>query len=184
MRGEHQPRQNYTPNLLSEDPDMLEREGTPERGETKEGGHEIVVRKSYQTPNKAHQKITSISPKRIEKSKSPENPSRNELEPVKKPYANYLVEVRKKRIEEEKKGIKVKYAQWEKHLKAQGVSHKEKVMNILDDVNRIEHQVKMKEEKLKSLGVNKHEEPFDLQDQVGDMYLQSIRAKLAILKDF
>jgi len=111
-----------------------------------------------------------------EKEKSPE--------PEKKSYPNYLEEIKKKRVELEKQGTKPKYVHWEKYMKNKGMTKQEKMINIMDEVGRLEHQMKMKEERLKRLNIPENMQPMELEEQVGEMYLESIKAKLAIIKGF
>jgi hypothetical protein len=142
-------------------------------------------------PKKLYEKkprVVSMSPKRIEKKafeQGEDEVKADILEPelAKKSYPNYLADVRKNRIEQEKKTGKGKYGQWEKHLKNKGMTQQEKVMNILDDINRMEFQAKKKESKLRRHDPAKEFQPLELEDDVGEMYLESIKAKLAIIKD-
>ena len=119
---------------------------------------------------------------RIGKKKAEEKSPEPEVE--KKSYPNYLEEIKKKRVEQERKGNKAKYVHWEKTMKNKGLSKQEKMMTILDEVGRLEHQMKIKEEKLKAMEIPGNMNPMELEEQVGEMYLESIKAKLAIIKGF
>ena len=98
-----------------------------------------------------------------------------------KVYTNYLEEVKRKRMEQEKKGIKAKHGNWESVLKSSELTKNEKVSIAIDDISRIDHQAKIKEERLKQHLIPKNLEREDLEDQVTDLYLEAIRAKLAIV---
>ena len=93
-------------------------------------------------------------------------------------YPNYLEDMKKKRLEQEKQGILPKN-QWEKALKDNKLSYKDKVDNILFDAKRLEQKAKRKEEVRKSGFSND-----DNDDDINDIYMESIKAKLAVLQQW
>lgn len=112
-----------------------------------------------------------------------ENQSIQQDEPVepKKVYPNYIEELKKQRMEMEKKGLKYKKQTWEKHLQDDKLSYYEKVNFVLDDLKAMEEKAKEKENWLrenKKLGSKYSKEE---EEEVDDLYAEAIRAKIAVL---
>ncbi|KAL4507219.1 hypothetical protein ABPG72_002012 [Tetrahymena utriculariae] len=96
--------------------------------------------------------------------------------PQKKYQVDYIQELRKQREEQEKKiGKKSKLEDWEKYKYDPSLSSNEKYKFILQSANRLEHNAKLKE--LRSNNNN----DFDAQEQANNLYIDSIKAKLALL---
>ncbi|KAL4460323.1 hypothetical protein ABPG74_000074 [Tetrahymena malaccensis] len=96
--------------------------------------------------------------------------------PQKKYQVDYIQELRKNREEQEKKvGKKSKLEDWEKYKYDPSLSSNEKYKFILQSANRLEHNAKLKE--LRSNNNN----DFDAQEQANNLYIDSIKAKLALL---
>ncbi|EAR99059.1 hypothetical protein TTHERM_00387010 (macronuclear) [Tetrahymena thermophila SB210] len=96
--------------------------------------------------------------------------------PQKKYQVDYIQELRKQReVQEKKVGKKSKLEDWEKYKYDPSLSSNEKYKFILQSANRLEHNAKLKE--LRSNNNN----DFDAQEQANNLYIDSIKAKLALL---
>lgn len=129
-------------------------------------------------------KVTKKSPKRDEElgGEKAQDDHPDETQ-AKKNYPNYIVELKKKREEDEKKGLKLKKQPWERHLKDNKLTYAEKVSYVLEDVKSIEEMAKEKEAWLKrNAKVGAKKDTKEEQDQVDDMYIDSIKAKIEVLR--
>ena len=110
-------------------------------------------------------------------SKKAEEKQIQEESPPKFEYPNYIEEIRRKRIEQEKQGVMPKI-KWEKSLNDNKLSYKDKVDNILIDAKRLEDRAQRKEELVRKSGMSNND------DDIDDIYMESIKAKLAVLQQW
>eukprot|EP01022_Parablepharisma_sp_SALTPOND_P016719 TRINITY_DN2519_c0_g1_i1.p1 TRINITY_DN2519_c0_g1~~TRINITY_DN2519_c0_g1_i1.p1 ORF type:complete len:675 (-),score=118.88 TRINITY_DN2519_c0_g1_i1:1107-3035(-) len=100
----------------------------------------------------------------------------------KKPLPDYLAEQRKKR-EQENVSLDVQRKQdWEKDLRNPGLDVAEKYNRVVGKANQIEQKAKMKEKLLHAKGGA--EKDLEMGENVTDMFIDAIKAKLAILEQF
>lgn len=86
--------------------------------------------------------------------------------------------MRNERKQLEAKGVIKKNKLWDKFLKDDSLEPHEKFQSVITTANNIEKKAKEKEELLLK---KKKRNDFDVQDEINDLYLDSIKAKLALL---
>lgn len=165
---------------LDRNGDSVERDSIKESFLPKSQGHQPAKKKPgvFKISGKSEKKI----PKSDEEDNHAEKPQGDHPEEPKRNYPNYIVELKQKRAEYEKKGIKTKKQPWERHLKDQKLTYAEKVSYVLDDVKSIEEMAKEKESWLKKNAKLGAKDSKEEQDQVDDMYIDSIKAKIEVLR--
>lgn len=66
---------------------------------------------------------------------------------------------------------------WDKYIKDEKLDTHLKYMSVINTANNIENKAKMKEEMI----LKKNRNDLNAQDEINDLYLDSIKAKLALL---
>ena len=66
---------------------------------------------------------------------------------------------------------------WDKFLKDETLDSHMKYLSVINTANNIENKAKMKEKMV----IKKKKNDIDAQDEINDLYLDSIKAKLALL---
>jgi len=93
-----------------------------------------------------------------------------------------LKEIRQKnRDYQEKSGIHLKrdYENWEKYLKDEKLNKNEKYNSVLNRAQIMENQAKMKE---KVASFNSKGIDIDIENEINELYVDSIKAKIALLE--
>ena len=87
----------------------------------------------------------------------------------------------KNREYQEKAGVKLKrdYENWEKYLKDEKLNKNEKYTSVLNRAQIMENQAKMKE---KVAAYNKGGIDIDVENEINELYVDSIKAKIALLE--
>jgi len=85
--------------------------------------------------------------------------------------------VRNQREDLEAKGIIKRNKGWDKFLKDDNLDSREKFVSVITTANNIENKAKMKEEMV----LKGRKNDLNVQDEINDLYLESIKAKLALL---
>eukprot|EP00357_Protocruzia_adherens_P002870 CAMPEP_0115011188 /NCGR_PEP_ID=MMETSP0216-20121206/23822_1 /TAXON_ID=223996 /ORGANISM="Protocruzia adherens, Strain Boccale" /LENGTH=538 /DNA_ID=CAMNT_0002379665 /DNA_START=107 /DNA_END=1723 /DNA_ORIENTATION=+ len=143
------------------------------RNETSEGDEEIVIEDGVKK-----KKVRSTRHKFKKNPMLPEE-KKDRREAIK---VDYLREIRDKRERDEKDGITKNYndMKWETDLENNHLSKEEKLAKIKQKTDLIEGKARRNEDLLKiSKGVN--EKDLKVSEEVSDMYVESIKAKLALL---
>lgn len=160
----------------------------------RERSNEVFLPRSQGNPVQRRKpevfRITGNAEKKAKRQKSPEETEEPEKQTEdvadgqnKKQYPNYIEELKRKREEYEKKGLKYKKKPWERHLKDEKLSYAEKVAYVLDDVKTVEQVAKEKEMWLReNAKVGSKDAKVD-QDEIDDMYIESIKAKIQVLSE-
>jgi len=94
-------------------------------------------------------------------------------------YPNYIAEIRQKRLVLERQGIKVRKTNWEKHLKDDKLTYKEKVETVLNDAKLLEMRAKRKEDMHRKI---RNADDVLEDEDIDDCYVESIKAKIAVLE--
>ena len=85
--------------------------------------------------------------------------------------------MRNQREEMEAKGIIKRDRGWDKFLKDEKLDERAKFASVINTANNIENKAKMKEEMV----LKGRKNDLNIQDEINDLYLESIKAKLALL---
>lgn len=93
---------------------------------------------------------------------------------------NYIADLRKQNCELEKNGVKLKKDchNWERYLKDSNMNKNEKYDSVLNRAQIMENQAKMKEKVAMVAGAD-----FETEDEINNLYAESIKAKLALLEN-
>ena len=94
-----------------------------------------------------------------------------------KRYDNYLKDIRVQRKELEAKGVIKKNSGWDKFINDENLDSHAKYLSVITTANNIENKAKLKEE----LGRKGNKNDLEVQNEINDLYLESIKAKLALL---
>ena len=86
-------------------------------------------------------------------------------------------EVRSQRELLEAKGVIRKNQGWDKYIKDENLDSHDRYLSVITTANNIENKAKMKEEMV----LKSKKNDLNVQDEINDLYLESIKAKLALL---
>jgi len=99
-----------------------------------------------------------------------------------KNFWNFAKEIKQKNKEyQEKAGVRLKKdcENWEKYLKDEKLNKNEKYTSVLNRAQIMENQAKMKE---KVASFNTHGIDIEVENEINELYVDSIKAKIALLE--